>query len=371
MKKFDLNEKLAAALRNAEAYAPGEQPRGGGWVKLNTNEFPYPPSPKVIEAIMSELSGDAGSLRLYPDPQSLNLRAEIASAFGLSPENVIATNGSDDLLNIAMRAFSDGGKSVAALDPSYSLYPVLAKMCAADYAGLDFDPGLKIPYERIFSCGANIFFFTNPNAPTGAGWGTEAVERIAAGFDGIVVADEAYAPFSGGTAAKLVEKYPNLIVAGTLSKGWGLAGMRVGWGLASGQIIRALDCVRDSYNLDRLAQAAGVAALRDAAYYEKFRAKVVKTRENTAEFFRSLGWEFPESSANFIFVTPKDPSGKTGPEVAADLFEFLKARKILVRYFSSIENVNMAHRVTIGTDVQMEAYKAGVREWLAARKEQI
>ncbi len=367
MKEFDPIEKVAGSVRGLSAYVPGEQPSGGGWVKLNTNEFPYPPSPRVAEAVASQISGDCGSLRLYPDPVSSALREEIGRYFGVGAENVIATNGSDELLNLAVRAFSDSEKSVAALDPSYSLYPVLAKMQASGYLPIDFGEGMSVPYDQIFSCGANMFIFTNPNAPTGMAWGEDVVRRIAEGFDGIVLVDEAYGPFSGYTASGLVGEYENLIVAGTMSKGWGLAGMRVGWAVASEKIIGILDRVRDSYNLDRLAQAAGIAALRDTQYYEKFRAKVLRTRGETEDFFRSLGWSFPESSSNFIFVTPVDSRGNSGFEVANDLFEFLKARKILVRFFPSIEKINMSLRITVGTDAQMAALKAAIGQWLSAR----
>lgn len=368
---FDFNALAADSVKGMSGYVPGEQPKDGAqWVKLNTNEFPYPPSPRVAEAIISQVSGDAGKLRLYPDPISSDLRSVIADYFDLDASNAIAANGSDDLLNLVVRAFCDSKKSIAALDPSYSLYPVLAQIQGTEYISLDFDDGLEIPYEKIFSCGANVFIFTNPNAPTGKAWGAEEIEKILRGFKGLVIVDEAYAPFADFSAAQLVKKYQNLIVTGTMSKGWALAGMRVGWGLACPQLIEILDRVRDSYNLDRLAQAAAIAALRDTAYYFKFCGKVVNTRESTEEFFSYLDWDFPKSSANFIFVTPKDAHSKSGAEVAKSYFEFLKTKKILVRYFPKIEKINMSLRITIGTDAQMEILKKATLEWVASKKEQ-
>lgn len=371
MKKFELEKFVSASVASLSAYVPGEQPQERGWVKLNTNEFPYPPSHKAAEAVMSEIGGDAGKLRLYPDPISANLRAGVAKYFGcgLTSENVIATNGSDDLLNIVVRAFSDEKKSVAALDPSYSLYPVLTQMQGAEFIEIAFDKGLEIPFEKIANCGANLFFMTNPNAPTAKGFSKIDIIKILENFKGIVVVDEAYAPFSDWTAVELVANYPNLIVAGTMSKGWGLAGMRVGWGIANKAIIGILDRVRDSYNLDRLAQVSAVAALKDKSYYENFRAKVIESRQDLENFLVKLGWDFVKSSANFIFVRPARANGKSGVAVAKDLFEFLKGGKILVRYFPKIANIADGLRVTIGTPTQMKKFKNRVLEWLATEKE--
>ena len=259
--KFCLGDKISASVKKLSPYAPGEQPSDSGWVKLNTNELPYPPSPRVREAVIEAMGEGGERLRLYPDPSSAELRRAAADYYGLGAEYAFAANGSDDALNLAVRAFSDSRLKIATIDPSYSLYPVLAKMQGSEILQIPFDEGLKIPFEKIFSCGANIFFFTNPNAPTGKGFGLDAVAEICESFPGMVLVDEAYAPFARETAVPLVKKYENLIVAGTSSKGWGLAGMRVGWAFARPSVIEVLDRVRDSYNLDRLAQAAGAAAL--------------------------------------------------------------------------------------------------------------
>lgn len=355
----------ANAVAQIEGYTPGEQPSDGNWVKLNTNEFPYPPSPKVREAILDELGGDGAKLRLYPDPISKNLRSKIGKFFGLSAENVIAGNGSDDILNLAVRAFSDPDKPILSLDPSYSLYPVLAKIQNSEFIELPFGDSMDIPFEKIASSRANIFFFTNPNAPTGVGFSKSDVERILNEFGGLVLVDEAYAPFAEFSASELVDKYPNLIVAGTTSKGWGLAGMRIGWGLANPDIINILDRVRDSYNLDRLAQAAGMAAFSDNEYYGNLCGIIKDTRDKTELFFESVGWKYFKSSSNFILVTPKNKNGKSGRDVADEFFKYLKSIKILVRYFPNCPAVCDSVRISVGTPEQMILLQNAVKDWIS------
>ncbi len=362
MKKFNLKAKISESVSKLSAYVPGEQPDGGDWIKLNTNEFPYPPSPKVVSAICDELGEDGSRLRLYPSPTSAKLRDAVADYYGLPSEYAFAANGSDDVLNLAIRAFSDSQKSVATLEPSYSLYPVLTKMQGADFIRIPFKKNLEIDFDKVLSCGANLFFFTNPNAPTGFGFGIDAIEQIVTGFDGIVVIDEAYSPFASFSAAPLVKIYDNLIVTGTSSKGWGLAGMRIGWALANPKIIEVLDRVRDSYNLDRLAQVAGVAALEDESYYSQKRAEIISEREKTETFFDNLGWDYYKSSSNFIFFKPSR-DGKSGVEIAQSLFEFLRGEKILLRYFASEKSVRDGIRLSIGTPTQMDAFKSATLKW--------
>ena len=361
--KIDISQKTSFGVSRVKAYTPGEQPDTSDWIKLNTNEFPFPPSPNVKKAILDELGNDGASLRLYPNPESSKLREAIAEHFGVSKEFAFAANGSDDILNLAIRAFSDNSKTIAALEPSYSLYPVLAKLQDAELINIPFNSDMSIPFEKIFNSGANIFFFTNPNAPTGVGFGEDVVRKIVEGFDGIVLVDEAYAPFAGWSAAKLVEEYDNLIVTGTSSKGWGMAGMRIGWGLANPVVIEVLDRVRDSYNLDRLAQVAGVAALKDKEYYAEKIALVLKARNKTEQFFDKLGWCYFKSSANFILFTPKNEQEQESPEVAKSLFDFLKSKKILLRYFPNELSINKSIRLSIGTSEEMDKFIATVNEW--------
>ena len=359
----DISKNISSGVSKVKGYVPGEQPQTTDWVKLNTNEFPYPPSPKVREAIIEQLGADGAPLRLYPSPESAKLREAVAEYFGLGREYAFAANGSDDILNLAIRAFSDTSKSVAALQPSYSLYPVLAKIQDASFTQIPFNADMSIPYEKIFASSANIFFFTNPNAPTGIGFPEEAVRKIVEGANAIVLVDEAYAPFSDWSAAGLVKEYDNLIVTGTSSKGWGLAGMRIGWGVASPKIIEVLDRVRDSYNLDRLAQAAGVAALKDRAYYGRMRALVVEQRRLFEEFLDEMGWRYFKSSANFVLFEPANARGERGANVAKSLFEFLKGMKILPRYFPNEKRIESYLRLTIGTAEQIAAVKDAARKW--------
>lgn len=363
----NLQSIISKNLRGVSAYVPGEQPRGGGWVKLNTNELPYAPSPKAAEAVRVELGKNGESLRLYPDPTSLNLRKGIAKYFKVKPENVIAGNGSDDILNLAFRAFSDKSLPAATLEPSYSLYPVLASIQGTKLVRIPFKKNMEIDFDAIFKCSAGILFFTNPNAPTGIGFGEDVLEKILKNFKGIVLVDEAYAPFAKYSAAKFTKKYDNILVAGTLSKGWGMAGMRVGWGIASEKIIQTLDKVRDSYNLDRLSQVAGLAAISDALYHKKVCAMVIEEREKIQKFFDLLGWNYWKSSANFVLVEPKNAEGKSGAKVAESLFCFLKKNKILVRYFAKDKNVNARLRLTVGSPTQMQAFKRCAKNWLGKK----
>ena len=355
--------KISKNVETLQAYTPGEQPQGGGWVKLNTNEFPYPPSPKVKEAVLAELGEDCAKLRLYPEPLSSKLRAEVAKYYGVAEKNAIIGNGSDDILNLIMRAFGGENLKVAAMNPSYSLYPVLAKMQGAELEEFDFEPQNKLPLEKIAKSNANVFILTSPNAPLGITFAEADLKYIADNFKGLFVIDEAYAPFSGYTAAKFAASRKNVLTVCTSSKGWGLAGMRVGWAVADENIIEVLDRVRDSYNVDRLAQAAAIAALQDRAYYKKFVSLVVEAREETEAFFASLGWDYCKSGSNFIFVRPVK-NGTQGREAASELFDFLKSEKILVRYWKNDEKICGGLRITVGTKPEMQKLKESVLKWI-------
>lgn len=360
---MNIQDKISSGVARVKAYTPGEQPDTSDWVKLNTNEFPFPPSPKVKDAIVAELGNDASSLRLYPNPESTKLRESVAQYFGVDKKYAFASNGSDDVLNLAIRAFCDNKKTIATLEPSYSLYPVLAKLQDTELLNIPFNNDMSIPFEKIFNCQANIFFFTNPNAPTGIGFGEDVVRKIVENFNGIVLVDEAYAPFAGWSATKLVEEYNNLIVVGTSSKGWGLAGMRIGWGLANPEIIEVLDRVRDSYNLDRLAQVAGIAALADKQYYAEKIQLVLQERIRIEKFFDELGWHYFKSSTNFVLFTPKNSEGIASAEIAKDLFEYLRKNKILLRYFPTEKSICQAIRLSIGTNEQMTRFIEAVQQW--------
>jgi len=346
-------------VRRLEAYQPGFQPKGGGWIKLNTNENPYPPSP-AVEAAIKECSIDG--LRLYPDPRSEALRQEAARLHGLRAEQVIFGNGSDDLLNLLVRAFAS--RQAGVLLPSYSLYPVLLSIQGAKQKTLPFDPTLRLPVNAIRSLQADLLFITSPSAPTGVGYSAEELAEAIRAFDGLVVVAEAYADFADVDAVELLSRFSNLVIARTFSKSYGLAGIRLGYAMGEASVIDILDRVRDSYNVNALTQAIGIAALRDRSYLEAVVGKIRRTRDFYRSEWEGLGWFVYPSQANFLFVEPVSSSGEKGPEVARSLFEFLKSRKILARYFPSSPLTESFLRVSVGDEDQMLAVSETFQKWL-------
>ena len=348
-------------VRAHKAYVPGEQPPPETkLIKLNTNENPHPPSPLVLEAIKAE----AKNLRLYPDAKSSNLREALAELHGLSPDQVLAGNGSDDVLNLCARSFADADKPIGMTVPSYSLYPTLASLQGSPLVEVPFDESFSLDPERISSCGANLFYLTSPNAPTGLGFSNQVLSEILKSFEGILVVDEAYADFAEENAASLLSEFPRLLVVRTLSKSYGLAGLRVGFALGSPEVIGILDKVREVYNVDRLAQAAAIAAIKDQDYFQEVIGRVLATRTQLTEVFAGLKWKVYESSANFVFTEPRLPAGESGPEIAEDLFEYLYARNILVRRFPNHPLTSSFLRISIGDDDQMTTLNKTIEEWL-------
>ncbi len=338
------------SVQDLEAYAPGEQPQVAGLVKLNTNENPYPPSPAVARTLADFATE---SLRLYPDPVCAALRARLAALAGVGPENVFVGNGSDEVLRLVTRAFTRPGGAAAAFEPSYSLYPVLA---AAEEVGfrtvpLPDDFGWAEPPVDL---DASLFFLANPNAPTGVFYPLEAIESFCRRFPGVVLVDEAYVDFSGGQdALELARRLPNVLVARTMSKSFSLAGMRMGWAIGSAALIGALYKLKDSYNVDRLAQAIALAALGDLPWMQANAKTIVATRERVAAELEKRGFRVVPSASNFLFVEP--PAGQP----AARLFADLREKKILVRYFPG-GRTGAYLRVSIGTDAQMDAFLAAI-----------
>jgi histidinol-phosphate aminotransferase len=344
------------AIRGMEGYVPGLQPGPGQQlVKLNTNENPFPPSPRVLEALHAAADG---TLRLYPSPDAAPLREQAARTYGLSPSQVLAGNGSDEILAMIMRTFVDRGDSIAAFEPSYSLYPVLARMSGARFIPVPLprpsaaaDPAaLPVPAPR-----AQVFFLTTPNAPYGAAFPAAWTARLLERFHGIVVADEAYVDFGAETALPLLADSPRLLIVRTLSKSYALAGMRVGLALGHEALIRELMKVKDSYNVSRPAQAAGCAALADDGWFRSTRDAVLATRERFSTALRTRGYTVLPSQANFVFVVP--PQGVT----AASLYDRLLSRGYLVRHLRS-PAVSDGLRISIGTDTAMDALAAVMAE---------
>lgn len=347
-------------IRTLHPYVPGLQPREPGWIKLNTNENPYPPSPRVAEAV----SGEVARLRLYPDPSSLALRQAVAHFHGLQPDQVLAGNGSDDTLNLLVRVFCREGHPAGWTVPSYSLYPTLVAIQGADMVDVALGREMVLPVDRIVQSGATLFFLTSPNAPTGVAWPMAALRDLLTHFDGMVVLDEAYVDFADETAVPLLAEFPNLVVTRTFSKSYGLAGLRVGYALAAPETIDLLERVRDSYNLDRLAQAGALAALSDRSWFESTRQRIIATRERTQSFFEKLGWFTYPSQTNFVFVEPASPRRGRGAPIAADLFNHLNRNRILVRHFASSPLTDAFLRISIGRDEEMDALFAVIESWI-------
>jgi histidinol-phosphate aminotransferase len=354
-------------IAQLHAYTPGLQPTEPGWVKLNTNECPYPPSPRVADAVRRELGAAGASLRLYPNPRSLPVREAVAALHGLRADQVCVGNGSDDILNLLVRCFCDPAAAAAFTWPSYSLYPVLVGIQDGRSLLIEFDRSLRLPVERIAASGARVFFLTSPNAPTGVGFATAEIERLLQSFPGILVVDEAYAPFARENALPLLARHPNLVVVRTLSKAYALAGIRVGYALGDPAIIDLLDRVRDSYNVNRLSQAAAVAALGDPAYYEGVIARIRATRDRCAQgWSEGHGWFTYPSQANFIFTEPRDARGRAAPAVAKSAYDFLFSRRVLVRHFPSHALTASFLRISVGTDDEMSVLNESFAAWLQA-----
>ncbi len=334
-----------SAVLQMSGYVPGRQPAPGSRViKLNTNESPLPPSPAVAAAI-SGILGDDSILRRYPDPQSLELRRTAARIADLKNGQVIAGNGSDELLRVVLDTFVDQNETVAFFNPSYSLYPVLTRI-----------RGAKIKEFPLFQDGAiyqpdlagiKLFFLTSPNAPLGFSFSNDYIRELARNLDGILLVDEAYADFAGDNALKLIDELDNLIVLRTLSKSYGLASLRVGLGFTRPELIAELDKVRDSYNLDLMAQIGAQAALADQDYLKKTVALVIKERCYLSKALSALGFKVEPSQTNFIFVTP--PAGLQAETMQTQLAK----SGFLVRYFADPE---LAHglRITIGLRSEMD-----------------
>lgn len=343
-------------------YVPGEQPPAGARViKLNTNENPYPPSPKVAEAIRAELDAGAASgdrLRLYSDPKALALRQAAAENTGLPVEQVLHGNGSDELLAMLMRAFVGEGETIAYPYPTYVLYETLAHQQAATIRVIDFPRDFALP-GALFGCSAKIVFVASPNSPSGTSYACDQLRTLARSLkNGLLVIDEAYVDFATTSALGLVKDEANVVVLRTFSKSHSLAGMRLGLLYGSREVVAGLWKVKDSYNLDRLAIAAGAASLRDTAWTKANCAKVIATRERVSQALSAWGLEVLPSQSNFLFVRLGSASKAEGG------YRFLKEHGILVRYFS-MRLLDDGLRITIGTDAEMDAFLKTLKEYLA------
>lgn len=333
-------------VRELEPYVPGEQPQIDGLIKLNTNESPYPPSPELIKLMTHDA---IDRLRLYPDPNSKKLKNTIANYYKVDAEQVFVGNGSDEVLAIAFMAFFQQDKPLLFPDISYSFYPVYCKLFNITAQQIPLRDDFTINFNDYLQANGGIIF-PNPNAPTAIGKPLADIEALLQqNTHSVVIVDEAYVDFGGETAISLINKYPNLLVVQTLSKSRSLAGARVGFAVGNKDLINGLDRVKNSFNsypLDRLAEAATIAAFEDDAYFQTCRNKIITTREWTVKELQALDFDVLPSQANFVFAKPKANN-------AAELAQKLRENKIIVRYFNT-PRINQFLRITIGTDEQMQ-----------------
>ena len=340
MSRF-LSEKYATLT----PYVPGEQPRDTQYVKLNTNESPFPPSPRVVAAAERE----ANRLNLYSDPECTELKIAAAKLYGVEPKNVLPVNGSDEILYFAFLAFGDKANPFAFADISYGFYPVYARFCDVPSREIPLKNDFSLDYREYLGIREHVLI-ANPNAPTGTCLPLRQIEEIVkSNPDRVVIIDEAYVDFGGESCVPLTKKYDNLLAIQTFSKSRSLAGARLGFGIGNEQLIRDLNTVKYSfnpYNVNRMTQAAGVAAIEDDAYYQENARTIMATRAETTQELRSLGFTVLPSSANFVFAGSGSISGE-------ELYRKLKARGVLVRHFTK-ERIKDFCRITIGTREQMQ-----------------
>jgi histidinol-phosphate aminotransferase len=371
------NPLIRPLVHDLHAYVPGEQPKIKGLIKLNTNENPYPPSPKVLAAVKNATDV---RLRLYPNPTAEKLRAKLAKLHGCKPENIIIGNGSDEVLALAVRAFvepvgtrcsasqiKNGLRGSAALPneivqyftPSYSLYPVLADTHGAAKNAVPLKPDFSIPNVLELKRGKNwrfnsaLTFVTTPNAPSGRGYKTAELEKLCRAQKGVVVLDEAYVDFANENALKLALKFPHVFVARTFSKAYSLCFQRVGYFVGHAELIAALDKIRDSYNVNGLGQIAAEATLDDLKFYRANFKKIISTRAWLSRELTKLGFRVLPSQTNFILAKPPLFPAKTW-------LQKLRGQKILVRWFNT-PGVNECLRITIGTSAEAAALMKAVR----------
>jgi histidinol-phosphate aminotransferase len=330
-------------IRRLVGYVPGEQPRNKRYVKLNTNENPYGPSPRVLEAIRGATNGD---LRLYPDPLAKELRAKAGQVYGFEPEFILAGNGSDELLAIILRACACTGDRVVYSTPTYSLYETLVGLQGATAVAVPFPYDFRLPVERMGEQGQCLTIVCNPNAPSGTLAPVASIEELAQGVRGLVVVDEAYVDFASSTSLELVHRYDNVLVLRTFSKSFSLCGMRVGLAFGHPDLLTQLAKVKDSYNVSRLGLAAAAAALDDCAWMEANAARVRSGRSDLTSRLRALGFDVLPSEANFVLA--RRPGESMGP-----LQRWLAEKGILVRYFD-VPELSDALRITVGTPQEID-----------------
>ena len=345
-----LNKRLGAI----EAYTPGEQPQDKKYIKLNTNESPFPPSPKVIEAINRE---EIEKLRLYCDPECKKLKEAVSNLYNVKAQNVYLSNGSDDILNFAFMAYGDKGAAYA--DITYGFYSVFAELYGVDSQVVPLREDFSLDVDAF--CGLNkLIVIANPNAPTGMEISLKEIEKILiSNPDGVVLIDEAYVDFGGTSCVELTKKYKNLLCVGTFSKSRSLAGARLGFAIADSELIADLDLIKYStnpYNINRITQIAGENAILENSYYVDNCKTIINNREYTVNKLKELGFDVLPSKANFVFAKCDKISGEA-------LYKSLKDKGVLIRHFSK-ERIKNYIRITIGSLEEMQIFISKVTEIL-------
>lgn len=355
-----MSKFLKESLKTLEAYTPGEQPRDKKYIKLNTNESPFPPSPEVISAVNNE---EVADLRLYSDPLCKTLKEKIAALYGVKYENVFVSNGSDESLNFFFMAFCDMDNPVVFPEISYGFYKVFAELYGIPYTAIPLQDDFSIDADDYTSINKNIVI-ANPNAPTGLMLSLEKIEKIVTSNpENIVLIDEAYVDFGGESAVNLTKKYDNLLVVGTFSKSRSLAGARLGFAIGNDEIIKDLEKIKYStnpYNVNRLTLVAGAAAIDSNDYFMSNCKEIESVRDYTTKELESLGFFVIPSKANFIFAKSDKISGE-------DLYLKLKEKGVLVRHFTT-KKIKDFNRITIGTKEDMITFIDKVKECLYENK---
>jgi len=353
-----MSKFLDERYNSLAAYVPGEQPQDKKYIKLNTNESPYPPSPETVAAVNKS---EAELLRLYPDPDGKILTKKLADLYGVETENVFLANGSDDILNFAFMAYCANGRKSYFADITYGFYSVFANLHGSDYTEIPLEEDFSIDYKKFCNVDGGVFI-ANPNAPTGLALTLDEVESvIKSNPNNVVVIDEAYVDFGAESAVNLVKKYDNLLVVQTFSKSRSMAGARLGFAIGSAEIINDLHKLRYStnpYNINRITLSAGSAAVDSQSYYTDNCKKIIETRDYTTKELEKMGFSVLQSKANFVFAKSENINGE-------ELYLKLKDKGVLVRHFTK-ERIKNFNRITIGTREEMQILIEKIKEIMEA-----
>ncbi|MGF1633676.1 MAG: histidinol-phosphate transaminase [Phycisphaerae bacterium] len=346
--------QVPSNIRTLKPYVPGDQPTQKRLIKLNSNENPYPPSEQAMRALRSL---EPELLRTYPDPLAGAFRTAAADLYGLKPENVVCTNGSDELLALAARTFAAPGDVLATCVPTFAMYPVIAQIYGLKYHAVPWPEDWSLPVEALLKARPKLIFVPNPGAPTTQFTPVEVLDDLAKRFDGLLLIDEAYVEFADDHCLRLLESHDNVLITRTVSKAYSLAGLRFGYGLGQTGVIDELLKVKEIYNVDAAAQAVATAALLDQEWAQRVWQQVKQERQRMQDELRAVGFVMPDSQANFLWASVPGGDGR-------GMFEHLREQGILVRYFDHADTADKL-RITVGTPQENNALLAAVKQMFA------